>query len=459
MTRLFLRFYVGVILILLAASLLQTWLSGERLEPNTEKFFRDVYFGGIRIARQKYIFGQQLERRGDAGAEQRLLNEIKEQYNFPVRIHDVDPDLRFEPKPDEIIPQSVGENPLGGRIRVCSGPDYDLGKGTFIMARIRAGESPVLLFGPLPVLEGPTAPKILLVLGAVLALTAVAIALLLRPVVRQFQLVEETAETIADGDLSARIDQGRGLASSKLVRAFNNMVGQTENMVRSKEELLQSVSHELRTPLSRIHFAADLLRTAEPEKRESKIQALESATDDLDKLVGELLTYARADNPLTEAPATIDVSDVVETAFRKHQLLFPDIEFRTIVPQNTSLIADVNGFERVINNLVANAARFANELVQVETSSSNAGLIINVDDDGPGIPTQERDRAFDPFVRLGETKTGVGLGLAIVRRIVQQNGGSAEITDSATGGCRITTTWPTRQPREGEAPAEPDVTK
>ena len=387
MTRLFLRFYVGVILILLAASLLQTWLSGERLEPNTEKFCREVYFGGIRIARQKYVYGQQREQNGDRGATQRLLDEIKEQYDFPVRIHNVEPNLLFEMTTEENVPNNNVENPLDGRILLCNGPDYSLGEGRFVMAQIRPGESPVLLFGPLPVLEGPGVLKIVLVFGAVLALTAVAIALLLRPVVRQFQLVEETAETIADGDLSARIDQGRGLASSKLVRAFNNMVGQTENMVRSKEELLQSVSHELRTPLSRIHFAADLLRSAEPEKRESKIQALESATDDLDKLVGELLAYARADNPLTEAPTTIGVSDVVETAFRKHQLLFPDIKFRTIVPQETSLVADVNGFERVINNLVANAARFANKLVQVETNSSNAGLIINVDDDGPRYPS------------------------------------------------------------------------
>lgn len=293
MTRLFLRFYLGVLLILTAAWLLQTWLYGERLGPMYANVIRDVYFGGIRIARQKYKFGQELERRGDKGAEERLFNEIKDQYDFPVRLHKEDPRWDFGERED--------------RVHLCRGIDHGFGKGTFIMARLREGREPVLLFGPLPEFGGPPTFEVLLGLGAVLGLTALAIAMLLRPVMKQFQLVEKTAQSIARGDLGARVEAGWGVASSKLVHAFNNMAARTEQMVRTQEELLQAVSHELRTPLSRIHFATDLIRTASEASREEKLQALESAADDLDKIVGELMTYVRADNEPVQQPTAIEL--------------------------------------------------------------------------------------------------------------------------------------------------------
>ena len=121
---------------------------------------------------------------------------------------------------------------------------------------------------------------------------------------KQFQTVEAAAQTIASGDLSTRIEPKRGFASSKLVQAFNNMAGRTESMVQSQNELLQAVSHELRTPLSRIHFATDLIRTANKDQREEKLLALESAADDLDKIVGELMTYVRAEDAPKDAPAS-----------------------------------------------------------------------------------------------------------------------------------------------------------
>lgn len=439
MTRLFIRFYLGILFILVIAWLLQTWLYGKRMEPVYTNIIRDVYFGGIRVARQKYIFGQELRRRGDSKAEERLFNEIKGQYDFPVRLHAEDPDWDFgAPQPGDEASQRWD------RIHLCRGTDHGLGEGLFIMARVRKGESPVLLFGPLPELVGPPVSEVLLGVGAVLALSAVAIALLLRPVMKQFQTVEAAAQTIASGDLSTRIEPKRGFASSKLVQAFNNMAGRTESMVQSQNELLQAVSHELRTPLSRIHFATDLIRTANKDQREEKLLALESAADDLDKIVGELMTYVRAEDAPKDAPAPFKVNDVIHAVFEKHSPLFPDISFEASENlANTTITADVPGFERVMTNLLANAARFGKNTVRVSAETKDSEVIIHVDDDGPGIPAADRERAFEPFVQLGDSGPGVGLGLAIVRRIVENNGGAISIeTSPLGGGCRMRTIWP-----------------
>lgn len=418
MTRLFLRFYLGILLILIAAWLTQSWLYGKRFEPMNTQVVRDAYFGGVRIARDKYLYGVA------NGIEEELLEQIKLQYDFPVSLNTVNPDWDFD-------------------VVLCRGKDHGFGHGTFVVTRLRQGKEPVLLFGPLPRFAGPTSTEVLVWMGTILTLTALAIALLLRPVVKQFQGVERAAETIAAGDLSARIEAGRGIAASSLVRTFNHMAGRTESMVRSQEQLLQAVSHELRTPLARIHFATDLIRTVNEDQREDKLRALESAADDLDKIVGELLTYVRADNDSTQSPSEIHVQSTIESIFQKHALRFPNVEFTTDIKLKAlSVVGDIAGFERVFTNLISNAARFSAQTVHVSAEQMADGLIINVDDDGPGIPQEDRQSVFDPFVRATDGGSGVGLGLAIVQRIVEKHSGTIAVLDSPQGGCRMQTKWP-----------------
>ena len=103
---------------------------------------------------------------------------------------------------------------------------------------------------------------------------------------------------------------------------------------------------------------------------------------------------------------------------------------------------DPAGFERVISNLVGNAVRYAESKVELQAEQSADSIVVTVDDDGPGIEAEDRDRVLDPFVKAEANSTGVGLGLSIVRRILQQHEGTVVINASQTGGCRVTTTWP-----------------
>ncbi len=109
------------------------------------------------------------------------------------------------------------------------------------------------------------------------------------------------------------------------------------------------------------------------------------------------------------------------------------------------VVCDVHLFETVLKNLLYNASRYASRQVSVSFTSREGLNELRVEDDGPGIPEQERERVFQSFVQLepaGEHKTGYGLGRAIVRRAVEWHGGQVHIGQSSLGGALLCVTWP-----------------
>ena len=96
------------------------------------------------------------------------------------------------------------------------------------------------------------------------------------------------------------------------------------------------------------------------------------------------------------------------------------------------------GLSRAVENLLSNAGRFAQNRVSVRAGSQNGGIVIEVDDDGGGVPESEREKIFEPFVRLEDAgQRGAGLGLALVNRIVKRHGGSVSVADSPLGGAKF----------------------
>lgn len=308
--------------------------------------------------------------------------------------------------------------------------------------------SAVVQFGPFPNFEGAEQRVFAATLAFVLVVAAVAIALLLRPMARQLRYVENAAHAIADGDLSARVDEESVTSARPLAQAFNDMASRTEALVRTQRELLQAVSHELRTPLSRMRFAIDLIETAATEQeRAERLASLDAATEELDSLVGELLSYVRLESAPEETDSEpVSLFETVHRLVDQHSAIFPTVEFEldhSNVAADILVKADSGALQRVLGNLLSNAGRYATKRVLVRAESSGDTVQIDVDDDGPGIPESDRDRVLAPFVRLDDDNPGggVGLGLALVRRIVERHGGHLEILNSPSGGCRVRTTW------------------
>jgi two-component system sensor histidine kinase RstB len=523
MTRLFIQFYVGVLIVLVLAWYIHGVVLKRRVDAEWIRVVEEAHGGGARLVASEL---------DSAPAENReqLLNSIRERFAYSVEVVPVaelptsvqrqlsdasvvayshaeeqrhvvvaalangSEVVRLGPFPNYDLKEI--EDSLGGWMRltaeqlsatapierevvlkgiqeqfnipiVIAGreelPDYPKGRivrgesivfyrpgvranGLWYSATPLANENEIVQFGPFPSFEPKEEKAATTTLALVLLPAAFAIALLLRPVARQLRRLEHAAKTIAAGDLSARVDERRVRSAKPLAQAFNNMANRTESMVRAQQELLQAVSHELRTPLSRIHFAIDLIRAArDSEQREERLDSLEASAQELDELVGELLRYVRMETSepkleLEEVPLRPLVEELVE----KQSPLHPATVFEVADSLDDQLIVrgDRAGLHRVMGNIIANAGRFARSRVVINAQETADGIVVDVDDDGPGIAVADRERVFDPFVRLGDSGNGVGLGLALVQRIVAGHGGAVRIEESPLGGCRVRTTWP-----------------
>ncbi len=424
MTRLFLRFYFGIIVILMAAWLIQAYVFRRTTVENNIGVIEQALGGGARLARQE------LAAAGASGYEEKL-SELQIQFDYPIGLvarHE----LPVPPKEVERLNQ--GEVVLFGSKILATVPDTDQ----------------LLVLGPLPAFAGPSQRDITIGLGSVLLLAASAIAVLLRPLATQLRSVEKAALAIAGGDLAARIDTNRwGKRSVPLTGAFNSMANRVEQLLRSQKELLQAVSHELRTPLARIKFATELLESAEDAHRRSqRIAAIDEATDQLDVLVGELLTYVRLDEGSEQFDhEEVPIGEILSETVANYAPLYSRVQFDIDVPTpGPHLVTYRTGLQRAVGNLVSNAGKYSQSKVILSAREQTDVLTISVDDDGPGIAAADRETIFEPFRRLvANSQPGTGLGLALVRRICRRLGGEVTVSGSPLGGARFTITLPKSQ--------------
>ena len=263
----------------------------------------------------------------------------------------------------------------------------------------------------------------------------------------QLRKVERASEAIAVGELSARVDAERG-PSRELAAKFNAMADRVERLVRSRDELVQAVSHELGSPLSRLRFHIELLHDGPEEERADRTAAMTEDLDALDELVAELLTYVQSeDNAI--AKVEFDPLQTLRHLAELAELEVPDgdeVSVEVAAGRDVPLVADQRLFQRAVENLLRNAVRHAKAQIRLELHDDTREVRVAVHDDGPGIPPELREQVTRPFVRLESHRSretgGVGLGLAIVSRIVQRHDGRIEIGDSPLGGAVVSTIWP-----------------
>jgi signal transduction histidine kinase len=217
------------------------------------------------------------------------------------------------------------------------------------------------------------------------------------------------------------------------------MAERIATFIHGRQELLHGVSHEFRAPLARLRFAAEM-------GGDGMLEEMKRDIGELDALVEELLESLR----LESDPAQLQLErvDPAPVFARVEAQLAPwrgDVQVDG--PATNGLEpcwCDERLLERALRNLVANALRHARRTVRLACVSGLDGVDFVVEDDGPGVPPADRERVFDPFVRLDTARTrlqgleGAGLGLAIVRRIAQDHRGSVRVEESRTlGGARF----------------------
>jgi two-component system OmpR family sensor kinase len=263
---------------------------------------------------------------------------------------------------------------------------------------------------------------------------------------KALQTLSRVADEFGAGMLSARARLKPADAVYPLAERINAMAGRIQGLLESQKNLLHSVSHELRTPIARLEFALELLaeRAADP-KLEKRIKAMENDLAELNDLVNELLSMSKLDNAQEPQRALFELEPVLrECADGLHprpQRLHCELGERL-----GSVDGDRRLLARAVGNLLRNAQKYAAAEVRLAARRDGGLLEIAVEDDGPGIPEEERERIFEPFYRLDRSRDratgGFGLGLSIAHKAVALHGGTLHVERAALGGARFVISMP-----------------
>ena len=255
------------------------------------------------------------------------------------------------------------------------------------------------------------------------------------------QTLSRVADEFGAGQLSARAHMRPSDAVYPLAERMNAMAERIQGLLESQKTLLHSVSHELRTPIARLEFAMELLseRAGDPQLVK-RIAAMEGDLAELNGLVNELLSMSKLDNAQGPQRALFELEPLLRECVgalhpRPARL---EIDFG---PMLGSLDGERRLLARALGNLLRNAQKYAAGQVALSARRDGGCVEIAVEDDGPGIPEDERERVFEPFYRLDRSRDratgGFGLGLSIARKAVLLHGGSLTAEASALGGARF----------------------
>lgn len=264
------------------------------------------------------------------------------------------------------------------------------------------------------------------------------------------QSLSRMADQFGAGQLSARAHLRRSDVVYPLAGRINHMAGRIEELMQAQRSLLHSVSHELRTPIARLEFGLELLdaRARDPDLGK-RIAAMHGDLSELNALVNELLDMSKLDSARSLQAATVRLDallrDCCETLPPSPHTVACALDDALRDPPAT-IEADARLLARALGNLLRNAQKYAAGRIVLSARRAAGAIEIAVDDDGPGIPPDERERVFDPFYRLDRSRDratgGFGLGLSIARKAVHLHGGTLRAEASDLGGARFVVMLP-----------------
>ncbi|WP_338861863.1 HAMP domain-containing protein (plasmid) [Mycetohabitans rhizoxinica] len=269
---------------------------------------------------------------------------------------------------------------------------------------------------------------------------------------RDLRALEAAARAFGAGKLSTRAPISSKSSIYELSRQFNEMAEQIEASILQQRDMMYGISHELKTPLARLEFGLALLASPDsPERQRERYDALHADVRELDDLVTELLTLCRFEQRAShKTPMRVAVGELLDSVADS---VAHDVGNRGLTLSVSTQgapqwhVCDPKLVARALLNLVRNSLRYAaNTITLSATTDAHGALQLAVEDDGPGIPVEDRQRIFEPFYRPHSSRDrqtgGFGLGLAIVRRVALLHGGSVWLEHGELGGARFVMTLP-----------------
>jgi len=278
----------------------------------------------------------------------------------------------------------------------------------------------------------------------------------LRPLVA----VEETAEKIAAGDLSARLPDAKpDTEVGRLVTSLNAMLSRIEESFAARtasenklRRFVADASHELRTPLTAIRGFAELHRqgAVKGEAATSElIGRIENESVRMSALVEDLLALARLDQSRDLVSAPVDLTELVSEAVESARAAGPEHPITLNLPEEAFVLGDARKIHQVVANLLANARIHtpAGTPITVSIESNDEGTTISIADSGPGLSEEDQARIFERFYRADPSRNrakeeGSGLGLSIVDAVMQAHGGKVGVSSKLGEGATFTVFFP-----------------
>ena len=322
------------------------------------------------------------------------------------------------------------------RMRVSTVTATDPGGTTFVIAigsELEVVDNPVQRVR-LILLVG--IPGLIVLVGALTWFTADRA---LRPV----ESIRSTAASISGSGLDTRVPQpGTDDEIDRLATTVNEMLDRLATHDRRQRRFIGDASHELKSPLANLRIELETMRSSDPDWPITR-ERLVAQISRLAGIVDDLLALATSEGPVAAHPVDLDdvVFDVLETASATSTIRF-DID--GVGPVRVS--GDAAQLRRMLRNIVDNAIRHADGIVALVLEDDDEVATLQVRDDGPGIPAEDRSRVFERFTRLDDARArdagGTGLGLAIVRQIVDRHHGQIDLADAPEGGTTVTVKLP-----------------
>ena len=275
------------------------------------------------------------------------------------------------------------------------------------------------------------------------------VGLWLRPLLKDINRIADSAQRFAADyrEPTSTVDNVRELKG--LAGNIDDMSARISALLRSQKELIAALSHEMRTPLARIRFALAVIANEGEGDAELKaqVEALDADVREIDELIASMLNYARLDHPEVrmhwqDVPASNWIRLMVDKASTDGETIELDT---SDCPAKVKM--DPRLMELALSNLLVNARRYGNGRVRCTMAGVGGDCVLTVEDDGEGVPEDERSAVFKAFTRIDNSRNretgGVGLGLAIVARIAELHGGEAGVERSADlGGACFRIRWP-----------------
>jgi signal transduction histidine kinase len=390
--------------------------------------------------------------------EDELFRHPRRQWEGKIR----EIDAKFSYKLGIVERRTLDSRLTSAQVEKLDGGDIAIAHDQQVMYHRLGNSSKILVVGPLSTGRNTEQDKglpldlrlRLLTWSLIGVIFAVVLWFWVRPVWRDLESLRQTARDLGDGNFETPPPLVQTQLFAPLAETLTNMSERIKQLLATHRELSCGISHELRTPIARMRFALEMLsETQEFEERKRLWAMMEADLDELDQLIDTSLTYARFEREIPEANfSSVRIAEWLADEVEGVRLLGRELQVNVDtldLPENLRVDLDRKAMPYALRNLLRNAFKYANKQVRVSAQLNGDLIAIHVDDDGIGIPAEEREHVFSAFTRLDRSRDrstgGYGLGLAIARRVLELHGGSAIAGDSPLGGARLSLCWRAHQ--------------